>query len=356
MDDFDILDDLDSIVVADREFSHYAKVDPLTDYSPLAFRERFRMSKESFAILLGKIRGDLSRPNNRGCPVSPEIQLAAALRFYATGSHQQVIGDTLGLSQATMSRILVRVSSAICKLSDEFIKFPTTPTKLQSVSRRYVEMLKERCPTAKPLTKIIGAIDGTHINVLAAGEENRERFRDRRSEISLNVQAICDADLIFTNLVARWHGSVHDSRIFGNSEVCRNFEVDGIDGYLLGDSGYPQRTYLMTPLSNPQTKAERDYNFSQIQCRNTIERAFGVLKRRWGCLGKTLSQDMVNVFGTVTACVILHNFLKMNGDEISDDIEIPTTKLSGGGGGEGSNAQRKAGFKARKDLIEKEFI
>ena len=39
----------------------------------------------------------------------------------------------------------------------------------------------------------------------------------------MNVQAVCSHDLKFTNIVARWPGSVHDSRIYRNSRLCAFF-------------------------------------------------------------------------------------------------------------------------------------
>lgn len=44
-----------------------------------------------------------------------------------------------------------------------------------------------------------------------------EEFRNRKSYFSLNVQAVCDADLKLMNVVARWPGSAHDATIFNNS-------------------------------------------------------------------------------------------------------------------------------------------
>jgi hypothetical protein len=42
----------------------------------------------------------------------------------------------------------------------------------------------------------------------------------------------------FINIVAKWPGSSHDSRVFKESAVHRNLENNNIDGYLLGDSVY----------------------------------------------------------------------------------------------------------------------
>ena len=55
-----------------------------------------------------------------------------------------------------------------------------------------------------------------------------------------------DYKLPFTNIVAQWPGSVHDSRVINNSEICAKFENGEIEG-VLGDAGYSCLPYLMTP-------------------------------------------------------------------------------------------------------------
>ncbi|CAK9250776.1 unnamed protein product, partial [Sphagnum jensenii] len=56
------------------------------------------------------------------------------------------------------------------------------------------------------------------------------------------------------------------------------------------------------------------YNYSHIRSRNVIERAFGVLKRRFACLSGVVRQDLANGLTTITACFILHNFLRQRCD------------------------------------------
>lgn len=52
-------------------------------------------------------------------------------------------------------------------------------------------------------------------------------------------------------------------------------------GWLLGDSGYPLRPWLMTPILTPLSKQEEMFNRSHVKTRNCVERAFGVLKSRF---------------------------------------------------------------------------
>lgn len=58
--------------------------------------------------------------------------------------------------------------------------------------------------------------------------------------MSINMQTISTADLLITDVVARWPGSTHDSAIYQNCNRYNKFERgDYGTSYLLGDSGYP---------------------------------------------------------------------------------------------------------------------
>ena len=67
----------------------------------------------------------------------------------------------------------------------------------------------------------------------------------------------------FSNVVARWPGSTHDSHIFNRSQICQQLEDNHNNlerGILLGDSGYALKPYLMTPYYEPATTNQRAYN------------------------------------------------------------------------------------------------
>lgn len=82
--------------------------------------------------------------------------------------------------------------------------------------------------------------------------------------------------------------------------VCL-FTFQGIyhDKLLVGDSGYAQTRYMMTPLPEnaPTTRAEKLYQESQIRTRNVIERAFGIWKRRFPILSKGINVNLRRVPG-----------------------------------------------------------
>lgn len=89
---------------------------------------------------------------------------------------------------------------------------------------------------------------------LLLGVDDAEIFRNRKSYMSINVQTMSDANLLITDLVARWPGSTHDSTIHQNSQRHRVFESGAYNvAYLLGDSGYPLKVRFACK-TNTETK------------------------------------------------------------------------------------------------------
>lgn len=159
------------------------------------------------------------------------------------------------------------------------------------------------------------------------GGPNAELFRNRKGYFLINVQAVCNADVEITNIVTRWPGSVHDSTIFLNSRLRANFEANMYrNGILLGDSGYPLRQYLLTPILNPERPAEALYNEAHIRTRNSVERLYGVWKRRFPILALGMRYKLPRIMTIIVATAVLHNIARRNRDQNPPDdpvIKLP---------------------------------
>lgn len=123
------------------------------------------------------------------------------------------------------------------------------------------------------------------------------------------------------DIVTRWPGSTHDSRIFNNSRLRMHFERRERPGLLLGDRGYPQLEYLFTPLLHPETPAEVRYNTAHRVTRCTVERLFGIWKRRFSCLGQKLRTNLATTSHIIAACAVLHNIAVRNGEPLPPEDE-----------------------------------
>ncbi|XP_018406712.1 PREDICTED: putative nuclease HARBI1, partial [Cyphomyrmex costatus] len=265
------------------------------------FHRRFVISKHSFNMLLDKIYVKIQHNTDRNNAIPPIIQLMVTLRFYATGSFLMTVGDFCGISESSAHKIVHRVSPAIAALKNDFINFPTSSEQIYQNQQEFFQ--------AAGFIHVIGCIDCTHVKIQSCGGRNSELYRNRKGFFSINVQVIINARLEITDIIARWPGSTHDSTIFSNSRIKTLFEADRFgDGLLLGDSGYPNLSYLMTPILNPTTPAEHLYNEAQIRTRSKIERCFGIWKRRFAILSiGTRFQTIEKTLPIIVATAILHN-------------------------------------------------
>lgn len=239
------------------------------------------------------------------------------LRFFATGSFLQTVGDFVGIDKSTASRVIIKVSRAIAQMYVDYIQMPSTEEDTAKVVCGFYNIAKfPRC---------VGAIDCTHVKIQSPGGNNAELYRNRKGFFSFNVQVVSDSDLIIRDLVCRWPGSAHDSNIFRNSNIRRRFENNEFgNNVLVGDSGYGIQSYLITPLRNPQTAAEHLFNESQIRTRNPVERLFGVWKRRFPILSLGIRMHIEKVEAIVVAVGVLHNIARTFRDEepnVDDNIE-----------------------------------
>ncbi|KFM67610.1 putative nuclease HARBI1, partial [Stegodyphus mimosarum] len=100
---------------------------------------------------------------------------------------------------------------------------------------------------------IIGAIDGTLINIQRPSVDDWFVFISRKRKFALNIQLVCDAKMEILDVVARWPGSTHDSFMWKRSKLGELFVSGQIprQNFLLGDSGYPLEPWLLTPYSSP---------------------------------------------------------------------------------------------------------
>ncbi|XP_023311453.1 putative nuclease HARBI1 [Anoplophora glabripennis] len=62
--------------------------------------------------------------DNRGLPVPPALKLYVALRFFATGSYQQVYADVATISQSSVCRIVREISEELTRSLPRLITFP----------------------------------------------------------------------------------------------------------------------------------------------------------------------------------------------------------------------------------------
>ena len=150
--------------------------------SETELRARYRFGSESIHYITNLIRDDLLRKTRRNHSLDPSIQVLIALRFFASGSFLQTIGDTFGVDKSTVSRVVRDVCTALAGKQSQFIKWPSNDEK-QVSKIKFFDVAGFPC--------VIGCIDGTHVRIQAPHEHEND-FVNRKGYHSINVQAICD--------------------------------------------------------------------------------------------------------------------------------------------------------------------
>ena len=265
--------------------------------------------------------------------------------MYATNSFLLVCADVVEVSNSLVSRTVKAISRMIASKRPDIIKMPNPENVLECQQKFYAMY---------GFPKVIGAIDCTHIPIYCPGGANAERFRCRKNYFSINTQVICGPDEKISNIVARWPGSTHDSRIFDNSSICAKLEANEFNGLLIGDGGYACKSYLMTPMRNPQTRPERRFNKSLSRTRVIVERLFGQWKRRFPILSKGIRMKLETALNIIVATAVLFNITKNDNNALFPDEEVanaeePDMVV------QGLHADNVLGNAVRRDIVNRYF-
>ncbi|XP_039308183.1 putative nuclease HARBI1 [Solenopsis invicta] len=170
---------------------------------------------------------------------------------------------------------------------------------------------------------VIGAIDGTHIKIIAP-KDRSESYINRKGYHSIQLQVVCNADLKFIHCYYGQVGSVHDNRVFrllNIENMCTNAYFLN-DSHILRDAVYCISKYVMVPFKDNGHSFERQINFNKrlSSTRMMAERSLGLLKGRWKSFLDTLPMQRTDLISKyIIACCILHNICLLK----NDIIDIP---------------------------------
>ncbi|KAL8464622.1 hypothetical protein ACS0TY_034211 [Phlomoides rotata] len=190
----------------------------------------------------------------------------------------------------------------------------------------------------------LGALDWTYID-LHVPACDKSRFRTRKGHISINVLGVCDGSMRFGN----------DYRVLRDAVVRPNGLKVPKGNYYLGDNGYANSDGFLVPYRGyryhlkewgPSTQRpvnhQDHFNMRHTRARNVIERAFGVLKMRFGILRSVAYYPVKTQVRLIMACFLLHNFIRsmmpvnpyevmldvVSSDEDVDEVE-PNNNIDG---------------------------
>jgi hypothetical protein len=138
----------------------------------------------------------------------------------------------------------------------------------------------------------------------------------------LNIQAMCDPDLVFMYVAVTGSGKINDVRAFS----CCTRLIDWFETlpnwcFVSADNAYPFTIKMLVPLNATELWSEnhRTFNFYLSQLRIRIKMAFRRLTTKWRRLWTTLNFASVKNAKIIHVCTKLHNYVIRKSKEAGDD-------------------------------------
>ena len=91
------------------------------------------MTRPMFFELVNSVQFDLKYDTKRNHALTAAQQLMIALRFFASGSFHQVIGDAINVNKSTVCRTIARVTKALLKQQKKRLYFGQRRKNAQEV-------------------------------------------------------------------------------------------------------------------------------------------------------------------------------------------------------------------------------
>jgi len=213
----------------------------------------------------------------------------------------RTIADRFDVSISSVFRIIRRVITWILTKID-IIKWPEND-HIWTVCDKF--FLKRGIP------KVLGSIDCTHI-CIEKPAVNANDYYNRKKYFSINLQAVVDSEMRFTNVYCGEPGSLHDARVLRRSFLynAANENKEMLfpqNTFIIGDSAYPSLPWLVPPFrdNGHLTPQQTEFNYMLSSTRIVVEKTFGLLKGRFRRIKFFTEYRHINF---ITDVVIVHVF------------------------------------------------
>ena len=255
--------------------------------------------------------------------ITLEKRVGITLYYLKDQGSYGMTANAFGVSIPAVSNAVKEICRIISRnLSEKLIKYPITKQEVEDMNEKFLKKFG--------FPRVIGCIDGTHIPIKQPSENAHDYF-SYKMKYTLNVQAICDHSGKFIDVDMKWPGSLHDARVFANSEVQKRYSNETFELFhkellpgdelvpqiLLADPAYPLLPHVMKEFATCSSNDQVIFNTMLRAARNQIECAFGRLKARWRILLRPMDLKLEDVPDVVYTCFLLHNFCEAR------NIELP---------------------------------
>lgn len=308
------------------------------DLPQTSFRAKYRISKALFKDIRSKLN-DL-RPDfwcQRECAFKykgPHLdtKILFCLQVLA-GAKVPAIDFHFGLGKTNAYKIFKQFCNDIVVLFKEQLALP---------SAEKVKKLMQMSKIKHQLPGCIGSIDCMTLEWDKCPVQYAGACTGRHKRPTLVLEACCDSNLVFWHGYFGCPGSNNDLQVYYSSplnEAIASGRLPSVDyelgghkrkvPYLLADGIYPNqgvfaKSMRVNGLVNHLTENQMRWNTKQESARKDIERAFGILKKRFIILKSPVEYHSVaEITNIVLCCMLLHNLcVQYNNNTVEPEFNV----------------------------------
>jgi hypothetical protein len=117
------VNNINNIIIVQPERVFRERLDALAISDQFLMRY-YRLPRNVILELCDVLQPDLERATARSHAIPVITQVLISLRFLASGTFQNVLGDVGGISQSSCSRVLQKFCAALVNVAPQYITYP----------------------------------------------------------------------------------------------------------------------------------------------------------------------------------------------------------------------------------------
>lgn len=236
----------------------------------------------------------------------------------------KMIGERFELRKGPAHGVFLKACRLLFNIKKRYIKWPNS-YKIEEV----VEDFNRVQGDADEFPGIVGCIGTTHIRITA--HHTSDNYINPIGYRSIQVQAVCDSNQMFTNVYVGWPGNVRQAVIWKNNPLLKLLTEDEPlkeEYHLIGSSAFPVSTVLVCPYTGDLGDEHKIFNKRLESRRILIDNTFSKLKNGFKRIQNLDIARVEYAKFIIMAPFIIYNFILSRGESFdpvvdteSDDFE-----------------------------------
>ncbi|KAJ9560123.1 hypothetical protein OSB04_005283 [Centaurea solstitialis] len=308
-------------------------------YPEKTFKRRFRMSRNLFIRIVYDLYTRYpyfqQQYDATGLPgLSPYQKCTAAIRQLAYGITGDAWDDYVRMGESTARKCLNHFVEGIIQMYGKvYLRKPTYED---------IQQLYAAHDDRHGFPGMLGSLDCMHWEwAMCPVAWQGQYHRGDKPHPSIILEAAASQDTWIWHAFFGCPGAMNDLNVLNHSPIFedvyngiapdRTFQVNGATykhGYYLGDGIYHEWATFVKAFSYPEDDKRIKFKGAQEAARKDIERAFGILRKRWNIIKQpSRFMEIPTMRKVMYACIILHNMILENKNEaicvVPNDIPDP---------------------------------